>query len=123
MNATGDGIEAPKLQRFAEAYLAMWRRARYRPAAPSDGCGTILLTPEELDDPARLAREAEAYARAFNREEDGLSFRIGCSDFRTNRAFVFVVDAARLLASGPDGNPFALKLLDMAIRDVKDSER
>jgi hypothetical protein len=43
-----------RLQRYAEAYLAMADRAEYRPQAPSNGCGHIQLSQEEIDDPDRL---------------------------------------------------------------------
>jgi hypothetical protein len=105
--------------RFGEAYLRMVEEAHYRPQAPSDGYGNIQLTLEEVKNPDRLKREAVTYALGFAREEDGRAFSIGCSDFRTNRAFVWTIEAARLLACGPEGNSFALKLLDMAAREVR----
>ena len=116
---SGNDAETPKLRRFAEAYVEMWKQARYRPQAPSDGMGNIQLEEEELRDTGRMQREAAAYARRFNAEENKLTFQIGCSDFRTNRAFVWAIEAARQLASGSDGNPFALKLLEMAAREVR----
>jgi hypothetical protein len=60
---------------------------------------------------------ATAYALRFNEEENGLTFSIGCSDFSTNRAFIWAIEAARALAGNkPD---LALDLLNMAIKDVK----
>jgi hypothetical protein len=50
----------PRLERFAEAYLAMAGQARYRPQAPGDGFGNILLT--QCGDVERLHREAVNYA-------------------------------------------------------------
>jgi hypothetical protein len=51
----------PRLERFAEAYLAMAGQARYRPQAPGDGFGNILLTRKECGDVERqLHRECEA---------------------------------------------------------------
>jgi len=49
----------------------------------------VSLTRKQLADPERLGREATAYALKFNEEENGLTFWIGCSDFRTNRAFIW----------------------------------
>ena len=60
---------------------------------------------------------------AFEREEDGGAFRIGCSDFRTNRAFILSIEAARLLAGGSDGDAFALELLKLASREIKENSR
>jgi hypothetical protein len=72
--------------RYGEAYLRMAEEAHYRPQAPSDGCGNLQLTLEEVKDPDRLKREAVTYALGFAREEGGCAFSIGCSDFRTNPA-------------------------------------
>jgi hypothetical protein len=99
--------------RYRQAYLAMAEEANHRPAAPNDGCGNILLELDDLRDPVRLEEEACKYALMFAREEDKRRFCIGCSHFPTNRAFVWVIEAARQLASGDDGNATALKLLAM----------
>src|SRR4051812_26096389 len=96
-----------RLQRFAQAYLAMAEEADYRPQAPSDGCGHIQLSRKELKDPARLRQECIDYALRFDKEEDARVFNIGCSDFRTNRAFLWTIEAARQLAGGHAGNPTA----------------
>src|SRR5262245_31327459 len=111
------GKPDPRWQRFREAYLLMARDARYRPQAPSDGLGNIMLSEKELADEARLELEASSYAIKFMKEEDDDEFFIGCSDFTTNRAFVWTIEAARLLAS-PD-IPRAIKLLEMAIDEIK----
>jgi hypothetical protein len=108
----------PRLERFRQAYLQMAQQAKYRPQAPSDGFCNILLEPAELCDPDRLWREATEYALQFSAEEDGHSFWIGCSDFRTNRAFAWSIEAARLLAAGDFSRDTALKLLRMAVREV-----
>jgi hypothetical protein len=109
----------PRLARFAEAYLAMAERARYRPAAPGDGIGGVFLSEDEAADPARLHSEAAQYASDFLSEEDEDTFSIGCSDFDTNRAFVWAIEAARLLAAGEEGKRKAVTLLQMAIEDVE----
>jgi hypothetical protein len=106
----------PRLERFAEAYLAMARQARYRPQAPSEGFGNILLTPKQCGDIERLRREAVAYALGFSAEEDERTFWIGCSDFETNRAFVWTIEAARLLAGGKPVR--ATRLLNMAVKEI-----
>ena len=48
--------------RFREAYLLMAKEARYRPKAPSDGFGHIVLSLAEQLDQKRLEDEAGAYA-------------------------------------------------------------
>ena len=102
---------SPRIMRYVEAYLMMAVRAWYRPAAPGDGCGGIYLSRAELEDPDRLRREAFEYAMGFDKEEDGCAFHVGCSNFSTNRAFIFTIEAARQLAGGSDGNATALRLL------------
>jgi hypothetical protein len=111
----GDGTTP--LHRFAQAYLAMSAEANYRPAAPGDGCGNISLTLDELSDPRRLAMEAVKHAKHFEAEEDSGRFRVGCSNYCTNRALVWVVEAARSLCGGQDD--LALKLLQMAVKEIR----
>jgi hypothetical protein len=106
-----------KLDRFAETYLMMASKARYRPQAPGDGCGGIYLSDEELRDRGRLMQEAQDYAIAFDAEEDTNQFAIGCSNFTTNRAFILAIEAARNLAGGADH--VALKILEMAAAEVR----
>jgi len=101
-----------------EAYLEMAKRARYRPAAPGDGWGHITLSEEQLVDPRLLEAEAISYAQGFLSEEDERTFWIGCSDFETNRALAYVIEAARCLCGGSAGNATALRLLRMAIDEI-----
>jgi hypothetical protein len=56
------------------------KEARYRPQAPGDGMGHVLLSKKQVVDPERLEREATAYALKFNEEENGRTFLIGCSN-------------------------------------------
>jgi hypothetical protein len=116
-------FDRPRLERFYEAYLAMAEEARYRPAAPGDGCGHVYLTRAELRDPKQLEEEAVTYAVGFSNEEDTLKFYIGCTNFSTNRAFVWAIEAARNLAGGDAGNKTAIKLLEMAAAEVKRQQR
>jgi hypothetical protein len=97
--------------RICEAYQKMAGEALYRPAASGP------LSAEELADPDRLAKEASEYASHFINQEDKLYFRIGVSNFRTNRALVYTIEASRLLCSGTEDKR-ALKLLEMAIADI-----
>jgi hypothetical protein len=56
---------------------------------------------------------------SFYKEEDTRQFWIGCSNYTTNRAFIWTIEAARVLASGTDGNATAIKLLSMALDEIK----
>jgi len=108
-----------RLARYAEAYRMMAEIAKYRPAAPGDGFGHVSLSAEQLEDEALLNAEAARYAARFMAEEDADSFCIGCANFDTNQAFIFIIEAARLLCGGNDGNPVAVKLLRLAINEIE----
>ena len=54
--------ELTEQERIQEAYIAMAVTARYRPAAPGDGMGSIDLTDAERKDGAVLREEARQYA-------------------------------------------------------------
>jgi len=111
----------PATLRFKEAYLRMAKEARYRPGAPGDGMGHVDLSPAQLKDSARLDDAALRYAAKFRAEEDSRKFWIGCSEFATNRAFMFTIEAARALAG--NHRALALDLLKLAIDDVKEFRR
>jgi hypothetical protein len=112
---------ATPYERFRDAYKRMAREARYRPAAPGDGLGAIHLTKEQLKDPDLLEEEASRYARRFLEEEDTDSFWIGCSNYSTNRAFVYVIEAARVLGGGEVGDPIAVQLIEMALAEIQEA--
>jgi hypothetical protein len=91
--------------------------AFYRPGAPGDGLGNVSLTKDQVRDQSRLIREATEYAVQFAAEEDGdRNFYIGCSDFRTNKAFFWCIEAARLIAGA--GYKDAMRLLRMATKEI-----
>lgn len=96
------------------AYLRMAAEARYRPAAPSDGCGNSTVPLAELD----INAEALDYAQRFSAEEDAQTFNLGCCDFPTRPAAVFAIEAVRcLMGCEPD---IALRLLRMAVAELSD---
>jgi hypothetical protein len=107
-----------ELERIVEAYKLMATVAHYRPGAPGDGMGSVHLTPDELNDPVLLDREAQTYATRFIAEENTRQFFIGVSDYATNRAFVFLIEAARLLAGGGEHDR-AIVLLEMAQEELR----
>jgi hypothetical protein len=78
------------------AYRTMAERARYRPAAPSDGFGHI-------NGPLNISRESREYALSWARDEDRLVFQIGCCNYPTREATVYLVEAARALCGADDG--------------------
>jgi hypothetical protein len=104
-------------ERYREAYKIMWRKARYRPAAPGDGCGHVNLTKQELADQDRLEQEATDYAWRFMEEDDKHVYVIGCSNYTTNRALVYTIEAARALTGAADD--LAIDLLQLAIDEIR----
>ena len=103
--------EPEPIERFHDAYPRMAKEVRYRPAAPSDGFGNIQLTLNQFDDKKILEQEAWRYAKQFIAEEDDCIFTIGCSNYVTNRAFMWTIEAARQLCSGTEGEPYAAQAI------------
>ena len=99
----------------ALAYRRMAEEVRYRPAAPSDGFGNITVDLAELD----LDEEARTYARDFLDAENTSTFFIGCSNFDTQHAMIFALEACRLLCGPDDGFKRAATLLEMAKRAIE----
>ena len=112
---------ATEFDRLREAYIAMSKRAKYRPAAPIDGCGNITLPDEVLADPQQLGKEAAHYATEFINE--GYRFWIAVSDFSTNRALVYTIESARNLCGGLRSIDTAIRLLEMALAEAKQAKR
>jgi len=94
--------------RIREAYIEMARQANHRPHAPEGA---------RRDDD--LKDEAAAYAREFIAEEQTTEFDIGVSDFTTNRALVYTIEAARCMCAGAFGADRAVKLLEMALKEAR----
>ena len=108
------------VDRFAEAYIMMADGAKYRPQAPGDGWGNINLTDAQLADRECLGAEAVRYGIGFATEEENEMTRghlIGYTNFTTNRATVFAIEAARLMCGCDD--ELALKLLTLATKELK----
>jgi hypothetical protein len=99
----------------------MAQKARYRAQAPGDGFGNVNLSEEELEDSQRLADEASAYADRFIAEENTTNFHIGVSNYVSNRALVYTIEASRLLCAASE--PVALTLLEMAVEELKAEAR
>jgi hypothetical protein len=73
-----------------------------------------------MQDPDRLDEEARAYALAFLRQEETSRFRLlGCAHYPTNRAFLWVLEAAYLLCAGEERNATAVRLLRLALKEIE----
>ncbi|MGO2312563.1 MAG: hypothetical protein ACTH6A_11110 [Brachybacterium tyrofermentans] len=101
------------LQQTASTYTRMATEAKYRPAAPSDGMGTITTPLAELD----LATEARTYAESWRREEKSLEYMIGCPSYEDRPALILIIEAARLLCGVERQG--AAHLLRMALANLE----
>jgi hypothetical protein len=101
-------------EQIRSAYKMMGEKAKYRPAAPSDGMGNITVPTETLN----IEKEAANYAQRWRKDENNFTFSIGNSSFSTRRASIFTVEAARMMAIGTLGDRTALKLLRMAVKEL-----
>jgi hypothetical protein len=99
-----------------EVAYGLMAEARYRPAAPSDGFGTITGTPN-------LVSESLAYAQRWAEEEDKGRFFIGSCGKGNRVATVLVIETARLLCArilgGTKDNKLALRVLKTAVTVVE----
>ena len=102
-------------EQIENAYRTMATEAKYRPTAPSDGFGHIVVPDDELD----LDAEARDYALRWWSEEDDGRFDIGSADFTTRKAMIFAVEAARLMAGGASNERHAAKLLRLALEEIE----
>jgi hypothetical protein len=85
-------------------------KAKYRPAAPSDGFGHIQLSESELDDKDRLRAER------FAAEEDSRQFNIGCAGGTDLMALAYIIEAARCLCGAE--RTVAKRLLKLALAEM-----
>lgn len=104
-----------KVDRIQGAYRAMTALG-YRPAAPSDGFGGIIVPTPELD----VDIESREYCQRFLQEEDTNKYWVGNPDFRANRAFIWTLEALRLMCAGNfGGEEIVPKLLRMAAEEYE----
>ena len=94
--------------RFTEAYFHMVKEAQYR-AYP--------IYEKPLASMAELQDEAAAYSEKFLAEDTRCIFHIGCSDFDTNRALVYTIEAARALCGATPN--LARRLLQLAQDEIR----
>jgi hypothetical protein len=98
---------------LGRAYRTMAARARYRPSASSDGLGHIT---GRLD----MGRECRDYAADWWAEADSLVFHVGCCNFETRPATVYLIEAARALCGASDG--LARDMLRLATEELDGQE-
>jgi hypothetical protein len=104
-----------------DAYLRMVSHAKYRPEAPSDGWGHILLSQEQVADTIRLEMEAWLASLRWHHEDEQLSFSVtGCPDYRCTATMYFALQAAQLCCSGP--NPCIRRVLELALEALPDGD-
>jgi len=106
-------VRPKTLAQIVSTYKKMAVKARYRPAAPSDGMGHVTAPLEELD----LEQEALEYAVRWNEEENQRTFHVGVCNFPTRPATIFAVEAARNMCGTNDH--LALTLLRMAVSELE----
>lgn len=80
---------------FAKGYR-MLAELGYRPAAPSDGFGTITVSDEALN----LEAEARRYAEEFARMDDSQVWDAGCTHWEFSPSAVLALEAFRLMNAG-----------------------
>ena len=103
------------LEQIESAYREMATKAKYRPAAPSDGLGNITVALEQLN----LPQEASKYARQWWKDEDEMRHFTGTCNYTTRKATIFAIEAARNMCGGDLGNETALRLLKMAVSELE----
>jgi len=103
------------VEQIRTAYRKMVAKARYRPAAPSDGFGNLTIDQNE----AITDKEMTSYAQRWWEQEDNFRFFIGCCDMRTRSATIFAIEAAKNMCGGTFGNGTALRLLRMAVKELE----
>jgi hypothetical protein len=98
-------------EQLDRAYRRMAEQARYWPGAESDGFGNIT-------GPLDIEAEIGVYASGWWAEEDSLRFYIGCCNFSTREATVYLIEAARALCGADDG--LARRLVRLAAESLGD---
>ena len=106
-------IRPQELKQIVDSYKRMAVVSRYRPGAPSDGLGNVVVPLEDLD----LEQEALQYAATWNAEENAREFHVGVCNFPTRPATIFAIEAARNMCGAED--QLALRLLRMAVSELE----
>jgi hypothetical protein len=104
------------VEQISAVYRSMVKDARYRPAAPSDGCGNITVPTEKLN----LEEECLKYSGRWWEEEDRQLYRLGCCNYSTRPSAILAIEAVRNLNAGNMGNQTALELLQLAVKELQE---
>lgn len=106
---------AYELPTITKAYFQMLQHANHRAYA----------TQSMLQDSSqeRLADEAAAFAARFSEEHNSHQFHIGESHEEYLSAFIYTIEAAKMMAAGELGVERARILLAMAIEEIGQSPR
>lgn len=97
------------VERFETTYKLMASKARYRPAAPSDGIGNITVPMADLD----LDQEAADWATAWlTWRENQILAVVGCASYEQRAILAVVIEAASCIC-GMANRP-AILLLRLA---------
>jgi hypothetical protein len=105
--------------RIVRGYVRMAQKTRHRPAAPSDGWGTVLLDDEEVANPAILRAEAESYAAAFCHADHATLHEVhGCANGGFAVLKMACLEAATLCNAGSTEKPIIRRLLEFALKEL-----
>jgi hypothetical protein len=100
------------MKQIEDAYRRMAEEGKYRPAAPSDGFGNLMVPEDELD----LDAEASQYPERWWPEEDRGEYNVGVPGMGDRPALIFTIEAARLICGTDRGH--AARLLRMAADEL-----
>ena len=100
------------------AYITMAAAKIYRPLAPSDGMGAILLSKKELACPVRLEMEAQQAARQWWADDNERRHVIrGCSNGAEAGVMYLLLRAAELCCAG-NARGQIKEILQLALDDL-----
>lgn len=99
---------------LTSTYKRMARVARYRPGAPSDGMGNIVVPIKDLD----IKSESREFVTDYMSEENTGTFDIGYANFEDRPTLMLTVEAARAICGG--NLTLVARLLRLALEDVEE---
>jgi hypothetical protein len=108
-------IKHPEIRRLMEAYKIM-AALGHRPEAPTN------MTTEQINNQQLLEEEALRYAIKFYSEENTCNYRIGTTNWKTNRAFTLGLDVLRCLSAGIFDD-LAVRLIEQQLAEIKGANK
>lgn len=113
-------VNDDRIRLIRDAYLRM--ATAYRPGAPSDGFGQVLLDDNERTDPVRLEMEAWFEAARWYDDDERMEFTVhGCPDYRNIVAMWLALQAAQVCCGGSHFR-IIRRLLELAIEALPPEE-